>query len=337
MTSLSGSIRSAFLVILIFGSIVIFHPHQYALAQENPAYTLEEYNGYQAITGESDPAKKMDLITQFFKTYPKSTLKPNITSDFQETMKNLRDAKKWSQVITLGKQYLSFVPDDAYTVAMVAEGYSETKNFQQFVIFGDATYKTSPSGNLAYAMAKAYKELGNNEKFLEWGTKTVAAFPDNYEIMLEMAIIYADNQRTAEADRYAKQCLKVIQAAKKPEQMAEKDWGDYTRRAFQACYLIIGSSAFQRQDFTAAIPNLENSLKYNSRNDMAYYWLGQCYWQARNTVMAMKNFAKANLLGGRAAVPAKQQLENLYKQTHKNSLVGLDRVIAAAKAELEQK
>jgi hypothetical protein len=337
MTSLSGSTPRAFLVIFIFCSVVLFHPHQYARAQENPPYTMEEYNAYQAITGEADPAKKMDLLTQFFKTYPKSTLKPNIASDVQETLKNLRDAKKWTQVIALGKLFLSFSPDDAYTVALVAEGYSETKNFQQFVIFGDATYKTNPSGNLAYAMAKAYKELGNNEKFLEWGAKTVAAFPDNYEILLEMALIYDANQRTAESDKYAKQCLKVMQTAKKPGQMADKDWTDYARRAFQACYLIIGNNSYQRQEYLVAIPNLENSLKYNSRFDMAYYWLGQCYWQTRQPALAMKNFAKASLLGGRSSTSAKQQLETLYKQTHQNSLVGLDKVIAVAKAELEQK
>jgi predicted Zn-dependent protease len=152
-----------------------------------------------------------------------------------------------------------------------------------------------------------------------------------------MALIYDANQRTAESDKYAKQCLKVMQAAKKPEQMADKDWADYTKRAFQACYLIIGSNAYQRQEYLVAIPNLENSLKYNSRFDMAYYWLGQSYWQTGKSVMALKNFAKASLLSGRSSVSAKQQLENLYKQTHQNSLVGLDKVIAAAKAELEQK
>jgi tetratricopeptide (TPR) repeat protein len=336
MSPLSGSVHRVLLLAFIVSCVVLVRPNVNVLAQETQ-YTTEEYNAYQAITGEADPAKKMELILQFFKTYPKTTLRPHIVSDFQETLKNLRDAKKWTQVVTLGRQFIAVVPDDPYTIALVAEGYSETKNYQQFVVFGEEVYRAKPTGNLAYAMAKAYKELGNNTKFIEWGEKTLANLPDNYEIMLEMAIIYSDNQRNAEADKYAKQCLKVIQATKRPEQMAEKDWTAYTSRAFQACYLIIGSAAFQKQDYVNAIPNLENSLKYNSRNDMAYYWLGQSYWQARNTTMALKNFAKAMLLNGRSAVPAKQQLENLYKQTHQNSLVGLDKVTALAKAELEKK
>src|SRR5512136_1307841 len=99
MTSLSGSARKAILVAVVICCAVFVYPQGKALAQENPPYSIEEYNAFQAITGESDPAKKMDLITQFFKTYPKSTLTANVTSDFQESLKHLRDAKKWTQVI----------------------------------------------------------------------------------------------------------------------------------------------------------------------------------------------------------------------------------------------
>jgi hypothetical protein len=51
----------------------------------------------------------------------------------------------------------------------------------------------------------------------------------------------------------------------------------------------------------------------------------------------MKNFAKAYLLGGSTSKPAKQYLDNLYKQTHRNSLVGEERIIEVAKAELAVK
>ncbi|MBZ5496519.1 MAG: tetratricopeptide repeat protein [Acidobacteriia bacterium] len=338
MTSLSGSTIRVLLVAFILGGVALIHPNLNAPAQEKPPqYTVEEYGAYQAITGEPDPAKKMDLILKFFKEYPKSELQQHITADFQSMLKSLSDAKKWPQVVTAGRQFLSVVPGDTYTIALVADAYSASKNYPQFVIFGEEAYRANPSGNLAYAIAKAYKEIGNNAKFVEWGEKTVSKLPDNYEIMLQMAIIYSDNQRTAEADKYAKQCLKVIQAAKRPEQMAEKDWTTYTTGAFTACYYIIGTAAYQNQQFPAAIPNLENSIKYNPRNDYAYYWLGMSYWQTRNTSMALKNFAKAMLLNGRSAAPAKQQLENLWRQTHQNSLMGLDKVIAAARAELEMK
>jgi tetratricopeptide (TPR) repeat protein len=335
MTTLSGSARRTFFVVVfILGCVALLRPNLNAPAQEAPKYTIEEYNAYKAIADESDPAKKMDLIMQFFNTYPKTTLKVNVVADFETMLKKLADTKRWTQVISMGKQFLTVVPDDALTIALLADGYAETKDYRQFVVFGEEMYRTNPSGNLAYAMAKAYKELGNNAKFIEWGEKTVSKLPDNYEILLEIAVIYSDSQRNAEADKYARQCLRALQAAKKPEQTSEKDWTTYTTRAYTACYLIIGSAAYQKQDYVNAIPNLESSLKYNSRNDTAYYWLGQSYWNTQKIDLAMLNFAKASLLGGRTAAAAKQQLENLYKQTHRGSLVGLEKIIDVARAQL---
>jgi hypothetical protein len=65
--------------------------------------------------------------------------------------------------------------------------------------------------------------------------------------------------------------------------------------------------------------------------------LGESYWQARNTTLALKNYAKASLLGGNAAGPARQKLESMWKASHQGSLAGLDKVIAVAKAELQGK
>ena len=319
--------------------MALFSPSQNALAQDptTPQYTPEEYSAYQAVTGEADPTKKMDLILKFFKAYPKSALAQHVTADFQTMLKNLQDARKWSQSITAGRQFLTVIPDDSYTIALVATAYAETKDYRNFVIFGEEVYKANPNGNLAYSMAKAYQNIGNNAKLAEWAEKTVAKLPDNYEMLLELAKIYIDANRSAEADKYSRQCLKVIQAAEKPEQSSDKDWTAYKNHSQMACYYIIGKIAYDKQGYAQAVTNLEQSIKINPRNDMAYYYLGQSYWQTRNAPLALKNFAKASLLGGNAATPARQQLENMWKASHQGSLAGLDKVIAAAKAELGMK
>jgi len=336
MDLLSGSTRKTLLISFVLCSVLLLRPASRAFGQETQ-YTPEEYAAYQAITGETDIAKKSDLITQFFKTYPKSTLKQHVVADFQTALKTLEDGKKWTQLITVGREFLSAVPDDTYTIALVAAAYSETKNYSQFVVFGEAAYKSNPSPNLAYAMAKAYKSLGNTAKFLSWAEITVSKLPDNYEMLLELASGYGDLNRTAEAEKYARLCLKAMQAAAKPEQTSEKDWTAYKTHALMACYYIIGSTAYQKTDYVNAISNLENSLKYNTRNDMAYYLLGMSYWNTRKLDMAAKNFAKAELLGGNIAPSARQQLENMWKASHQGSLTGLDRVRAVAKAELTKK
>jgi tetratricopeptide (TPR) repeat protein len=318
-------------VVFILGCVALIRPNLSALAQETPQYTIEEYNAYKAIADESDPAKKMDLIMQFFKTYPKTTLKPNVVADFQTMLNKLANTKKWTQVISMGKQFLTVVPDDALTIALLADGYAETKDYKQFAVFAEEAYRRNPSGSLAYQIAKAYQSLGNNAKLAEWAEKAVAKLPENYEMLLQLAIIYGDSNRNAEAEKYAKQCLKVVLATAKPEQMSEKDWNSYK----MGSYYIIGKAAYDKQDFANAISNLENSLRFNPRNQTACYMLGRCYWETQKIDRALVNFAKASLLGGSTAGPAKQQLENLYKQTHHGSLAGLERIIEIAKAELK--
>jgi len=336
MATLSGSTRKVFILAFILCSLMVIRPCVTALAQQVPQYTTEEYSAYQAITGESDPAKKIDLIEKFYKDYPKSTLQPYIVSDFQGMLKGLQDGKKWTQIVKVGRQFLTLVPDDAYTIALVAAGYQETKNYSEFVIFGEEAYKKTPSGNVAYSLAKAYQSLGNNAKFVEWADKTVQKLPDNYEMLLLLAQYYGDAQNFAQADRYCRECLKVIQAATKPEQTSEKDWATYTKGVQMACYYILGFSAYSRSDFITAINNLESSLKLNPRNDRAYYYIAQAYWQTQRTELALRDFARAYVLGGAVANPAKQNLDNLFKQLHRGSLVGLEKYITDAKAELNK-
>jgi hypothetical protein len=336
MIPLSGAIRKSLLLAFILGFVVLVHPSPKAFAQEaNPQYTVEEYNAYQAITAEADATKKMEMILNFVKTYPKSTLKPHIANDFEGALKNLQDAKKWTQIVTLGKQFLTVFPDDAYAIALILAAFEETKNYAQLAVFGEEQYKVKPSPELAYSLARAYRSTGNTAKLVQWAEKVVAGDPDNYEMLFELARTYGDMDRQAEADKYAKQCLKSILAAKKPEATPENTWTDYTRQIQMACYFISGNAAFKRSDYAGAISNLENSLKFNSRNGMAYYFLGQSYWQSQKIDLALMNFAKGSLIEGPTKAPARQYLENLYKQTHRNSLVGIEKIVEAAKAAMK--
>lgn len=336
MSTLSGSSQKIFIPAFILCCLMVICPCAKAFAQATPQYTPEEYAAYQAITGESDPAKKMDLIAKFYKEYPKSTLQQYITSDFQGMLKHLQDGKMWAEITRYGRQYLALAPDDAYTLALVAAGYQETKNYKEFVVFGEESYKKNPTGIGAYYLAKAYQSLGNAAKFLEWAGVTVQKLPDNYEMLFELVKYYGDAQNPAESDKYSRQCLKVIQGATKPEQMSEKDWATYAKAVQGACYWIIGYDAYNKGDFLNATTNLENAVKFNPRNDQGYYYLAQAYWQTQKTEMALRNFAKASLLGGKAAVPAEQNLQNLYKQLHHGSLAGVEKYKEIAKAELSK-
>ncbi len=333
MTSMSGSPIRLKLTYLVSIAVLFLAPA--ALVAQEVQYTEEEYAAYQKITAAADADDKAALVAKFFQEYPKSSLRPHVIADFQAALQKLESAQRWQEIINSGRQVLNHMHDDLFTVALLATAYQKTKNYKQFVTFGEEVYQKSPSGNLAYYLAKAYLELGNLQKFFQWGETTVAKMPDNHEILLELTKQYSAARRNADSAKHAARCLKVVQAASRPEQMSDKDWNAYTTHVYATCYYVVGHSAFENNKYDVAVNNLENSTRHFKKNELAYYFLGQSYWQLRRMDLAMKNFAKAYLLNGSSAVAAKQHLDNLYKSMNNNSLAGLERVIERARAELK--
>jgi len=64
--------------------------------QAKPAYTLAEYNQYQAADKETNPQQKIKLLDDFVKAYPNSTLMPYVYRDYYTTYMAL---KNFAQVI----------------------------------------------------------------------------------------------------------------------------------------------------------------------------------------------------------------------------------------------
>ncbi len=299
-------------------------------------YSEQEYKAYQDITGEASPAKKTALVISFLKAYPKSSLRTNVVAAYQGMINDLRTGQKWQEIITYGQQYQAFAPDDAYTIGVLASAYQASKNYRQFVVFGEKAFASKPSPSLAYYIAKAYLELNENAKFLQWGEKTVQMMPDNHEILFELTRRFGAVQNNAQAAKYAKMAVKAMQEAKMPEGTSPDSWKSYQTNVFATCYTVIGIVAFENRDYNAAATNLESSIKYYKGNDQAYYNLGMTYWQLAKIDMAMLNLAKAYVMNKTTSRAAKQNLDNLYKSTHQQSLAGEERIIARAQAELKQ-
>ena len=100
---------------------------------------------------------------------------------------------------------------------------------------------------------------------------------DNHEMMLEMTKQYADARKFTQAIKTGRQCLKVVQGAAKPESTPEKTWKDYVTNVNATCYYVIGHSSEELKDYPNAVTNLETSVKYYKRNEMAYYRMAESY------------------------------------------------------------
>lgn len=306
-----------------------------AMAQETN-YTEEQYKAFQEIQAEQAAVKKATLAIKFLQVpaNAKCGLLKNVVAEFAIGMQGLQKAGNWPEILKLGEQFIAVVPDDSYTIALLADGYSQQKNYKQFAAFGEKAFARSPNGVLAYELARAYRELGNDAKFIQWGEKTVSLNPNNYEILLELAKMYSAAKRVPEASKYASQGVKALEAAKKPENVADNKWKEFIDQSNAACYAIIGNGAYESKNYTNAIANLEKSVVAFKRNDIAYYFLGMSYWQMGKADLAMLNFAKSYVLKGSTSQASKTYLDQLYKTGHANSLAGQERIVQRAKMDL---
>jgi tetratricopeptide (TPR) repeat protein len=331
MNSLSVSYFSKMLLAVLFAAILILTPNV-GRAQE---YTEEEYTAFQNIQAEKDFAKKTDMIVQFLREKPKTALKPNVVAEFQSVIVTLQNQKNWSQIIALGDKFLDVVPNDGVTVAAMAAAYGATNNTKGFAAFGEKAYASKPSGELALYIAKAYRSLGNEAKYLQWAEKALASDPDNVEILIDMMKNNMARQNTAQALRYAKQCLQALPKAPKPSGLDDKAWKEMQNQAYAIAYGILGASAYENKRYGEAIKQLDSAVKYYKRYEMAYYYLGMSYWQQNKLDAAMLNFAKAYLIKGPTSASAKKYLDQLYASSHRNSLAGLERVLERAQQDLK--
>ncbi len=62
--------------------------------QQQPAYTLAEYNAYQQAASEKNPQQRLKLLDDFVEKFPKSTLLPYVYALYVETYRQLNQQDK---------------------------------------------------------------------------------------------------------------------------------------------------------------------------------------------------------------------------------------------------
>lgn len=326
---MASNYKLIFLSILLILSLALnltFIPSQ-VHAQD---YSEEEYALYKSADEEADPAKKTDMILQFFKEYPESSLKPYLVATYQRLINDLYQNQQWAQVISLGTKFLTIVPDEPITIQALTYAYSATNNQKGFITFATKMYETTPNPDMAYAIAVAYLRIKNDAQFLKWGDKVLNSSPGRIEILVQMLV----KTSGARQEKYANMALKALPTAQKPEGMTDQVWKDTVNSSYAMSYGILGGAAYEDGNYGPAIKHLVKAVEYNKKNETAYYFLGMSYWQSNQIDKAMLNFAKAYLLKGSTSTAAKGYLEQLWKQGHRDSLKGMDSIVKKAQQEL---
>src|SRR5580693_7447489 len=75
-----------------------------------PAYTMAEYNAFQAANSEKDPLTKIKLLDDFISKYPTSTLMPFVGQIYAGACGDLYKAKSYPQAIACADKVVAMGP-----------------------------------------------------------------------------------------------------------------------------------------------------------------------------------------------------------------------------------
>lgn len=330
--------------------------------EEETDYTEEEYDIFEKAVNEPDLTKREDLLIKFLKDGHKTvTLNEYIVAAYLRLYDEYKTKGDNQKLAAAADKFLQQVPRDllrsidqeaqktkkpayaenAYLISlgMAVEAYQKLGNDKKFVELGETFYAEKPNPVTAYYLTKAYEKLKDTPRFVAWAEKTLKQNPTPeiaLELSLELKNRYVEQHKLDLAARYGQNAIKLLETAKKPENVSPEEWRKFVEQNRADIYALLGETAYNKNSFSEAISNYEQALKYNRCKDAIYYRLAFANWKKDppNINIAMLNFAKSERLGGRTSEESKKQLEHLYKPLHNNTLVGIDKVYQKADAEL---
>lgn len=204
------------------------------------------------------------------------------------------------------------------------------------------------SGLLAYVFQDGVylgRQSNNIEMMAEYGDKSLALWPQNYTLLTELGSVYVQRDRVGQAEDMAKRALELVDAAEKPTHMTDQQWAEGKKMLMSSNCTTLGfvhlrraqaslEAAFRKSESAEAIPWFDRALGYHPADDFAFYGLGFTYAILNDYPNAESNLARAVAVNGIVMASARSLLEGIYKSQHNQSLIGLEQVIAKAKAEL---
>ncbi|MBI3939194.1 MAG: hypothetical protein HY315_00030 [Acidobacteria bacterium] len=210
--------------------------------------------------------------------------------------------------------------------------------------------------------ATTYQQLNNFEKLSEHGEATLKELPDNPVILTILTNAYAERGKPDLALERADKALPAISALQPPAGMDVALFNKEKNNLLATVYssrgvAFLGKATDARAQKEAEPkpegesggeekkedpdPNLEaatgefnKALELNPKDDYSYFRLGIIFTLKNDAENAIDAYAKAVAVGGSVAGMAKENLEKVYKLTHKDSLDGLDQRIDKAKESL---
>ncbi len=212
----------------------------------------------------------------------------------------------------------------------------------------DFVKKYPDSSMKAYALQEGAllgKQMNDIEMMADYGEKSLAAWPDNFVLMTELASAYVQRRMVDKAEEKAMKAIALVEKADKPPQITEDQWQTGRKNVLTTNFSTLGfvhliraqsnkDQAAMRAECEKAITPFKQALDLMPADDYSLYGLGVVYALLEDYSNAESNLAKATVIAGQISSLSRPMLEQIYKSHHNGSLDGLDQVLANAKKQL---
>jgi tetratricopeptide (TPR) repeat protein len=297
-------------------------------SEEEAGYTEEEYAAWETADKETDPLKSGAMLLDFIKKYPNSKLMVYANNSYTSLLSKCLVDKKYQELETLAEQWNVLKPGIPETIARIAKAAEMLGHNEKHVQRLEELYKMTPNRDVAYEIAKLYKEkLKNESKYIEWAG-IIMKFPESdmdFGLRYELMQFYVNNKDMAKAVEFGQATLKAVDLVKDPSEDTRK-----TMRAIRhQVNHVIGVTYYEQKKYADAIKAFQQAIKAEKYAE-GYYWIGMCQWAQDQVDEAILTFAKAEKQGGDIAPKAKEKLEQLYKAIHNNTTIGIEKVYRKA-------
>jgi len=176
-------------------------------------------------------------------------------------------------------------------------------------------YPDSPYANQALGVAAtSYQQAQNTPKMLEVANGLLAKDPNNLGMLLLLSDYYCDKtDQPAKAETYAKKSVSLLDAAPKPEGLADEQWAQQKSLQKGLALSSLGQVNIEKKENAQAVENLRAAAPLLKPDDGSYarnqYRLGFALLNLKKTAEAKEAFTQAASVNSPYKVLAQEKLK----------------------------
>ena len=206
----------------------------------------------------------------------------------------------------------------------------QTENMSEKAELAEQFLHSYPdSGMTAFAhhvLAEAAYRENDIEDFRVHGEEALLELPETPELLAPLAFLYSEKRQIFKATDYANRALQLLDQLEKPGGVSSIEWITQIHGLRVSSYYALGRSqleswrrSFSPEQLQEAIEHFNRTLELDPEHGYAAFRLGFAQLKARDPEAALEAYARATVVDGPAAEPARSHLEKILTDLKKNS------------------